>query len=144
VSSHRIFWLLLAAGACAPGAQDETPAAETSSRASPGKAAEPVPLTRPAPEGGNYHAIRLDGTLTLENGCFYVGTPGLRFLLVWPDGTRWDAAEGAILFREQRLRIGQRVAVNGRSAPPAPDFDARGCDTSKTFWVNPWRAEITG
>jgi hypothetical protein len=141
--AFRFLWLLLAASACAPGVQDETPAAETSSRASPeSKAAEPVPLTRPAPEGADYHAVRLDGTLTLEDGCFYVRTPGLRFLLIWPDGTRWDAADRVILFRNQRLRIGQRVAVNGDTGLPSADFDLRGCDATKSFRVNPWRAEL--
>ncbi|HZF96073.1 MAG TPA: hypothetical protein VEZ20_14520 [Allosphingosinicella sp.] len=136
---------VLAASGCAPAMQNESSAAGSDPRASTvAEPAQPVLLTRPAPEGANYHAIGAEGTLALENGCFFLRFGESRFLLIWPDGTRWDAAGEVILFRDQRLRIGQRVVVNGRSAPPAPDFDARGCDTSKTFWVNPWRAEITG
>ena len=108
------------------------------------EAPEPLLLTRPAPPGAVYHAAGLEGTLSLEDGCFFLRTPAQRFLLVFPDGTRWDAAGGTIRFGGQQLRPGSHVALSGDTgsgaAFVAPGFDARGCDTTRIFRVNPWRA----
>jgi len=143
--AYRFLWLLLAAGACAPAVPDDRSAAGSSAPdPSMTKADQPVLLSRPAPAGANYLASGGEGTLLLENGCFFFRLAERRFLLVWPDGTQWDAAGGSILFGEQRLRIGERVALAGVTGPAGPDFDARGCDATRVFRVTPWRADPLG
>jgi len=142
---HLFLSVLLAVGACAPAVRNETSAASPSPRGSPVREAPaPVLLTRPAPPGAVYHAAGLEGMLSLEDGCFFLRTPARRFLLVFPDGTRWDAAGGTIRFGDQQLRPGSRVALSGDTGSGsgfvAPGFDARGCDATRIFRVNPWRA----
>jgi hypothetical protein len=135
-------WLLLALSGCAPGPQNESGAAAAMAE-SGGSAPSvgPAVLTYPAPPGATFHAEGLEGMLAVEGGCLYVRTAAFRFLLIFPEGTIWDAAAGAVRLDGQRLKPGDRVALTGNGVAGArdlgPGFDPGGCDTSRTFRVAP-------
>jgi hypothetical protein len=149
MASRRALWLLLALSACTP-AMDEDPQVGGGSGPGTPSAAAPSPagplvLTWPAPAGAVYQAVGTEGTLEQDGRCLYLrSSASHRFLLVFPEGTSWDAAAGGLRFGDQLLRLGTRVALSGLSpsapAGVAPGFDPQGCDTREIFRVNPWRA----
>jgi hypothetical protein len=137
----RILFFLLALSACAPAMPERS---QASGAGGPPVATAPTVLTWAPPTGAPLHAVGAEGVLERSGDCLYLATPQYRFLLVFPEGTRWDGAAGALRFGDQLLPIGSRVALSGtRSASPgavAPGFDPRGCDAARIFRVNPWRA----
>jgi hypothetical protein len=142
--------VVLALAACTPATEEDPVTANGGGRgqaAAPGEASgggAPIVLTWPAPSGGAFHAVGAEGTLVQDGRCLYLGTGTERFLLVFPEGTRWDAAAGGLRFGEQLLRLGSRVSLSGSSPSSpeavAPGFDPRGCAAGSIFRVNPWAA----
>jgi hypothetical protein len=126
--------------ACAPGVGNE--AGGGSSAASEGPSAvQPAVLTYAVPVGAVFHAEPLEGKFVVEGRCLYVQTAGFSFLPIFPEGARWDAAAGSLIFGSRRLAPGQRVSLTGTSVAGIQDlgaaFDSRGCDTTRTFRVAP-------
>lgn len=142
----RILPVLLAMTACAPAANqgaEAGPGGEAAAAAGPA-AGPPIVLTWSPPANAAFHPMGTDGTLTLDGRCLYLETPAYRFLLVFPEGARWDAAAGGVRLRDQLLRPGTRVSLSGESlAGPgavAPGFDAQGCAADRVFRLGPWPA----
>ena len=135
--------LMAIVGACAPAGETPEPGAGAAAGGvAADEGAAPLVLTWAAPAGGAYHAMGAEGLLELDGRCLYLRTSAYRFLLVFPEGTSWDAAAGGIRMGDQLLRPGSRIAVSGdnRSGAEAvaPGFDAGGCDASRVFRVAPW------
>jgi hypothetical protein len=136
----------LALAACTPAESGDT-GMNAGSRPEPAAAAagassDPFLFTWPAPVGGPSQAMGAEGMLELDGRCFYLRMGDGRLLLVFPEGTTWDASANAVQMGKQPLKVGSRLAFSGQSrsgaAAVAPGFDARGCDAARVFRVVPW------
>jgi hypothetical protein len=97
-----------------------------------------VPETSPQPSLGGLDGavIHVDlnepfdgdrevGIVVLEHDCLYLALRGGddRAVLVWPDGTSWDAAQNAIVLGDgRRVAIGDEIAASGRFHPTLVTF----------------------
>ena len=140
----RSLCLLLSLSACTPAMDNDPQMGSASSSGEPAAGTmAPLVLTWPAPAGAVYHAVGAEGTLEQDGRCLYLrSSPTLRFLLIFPEGTSWDAAAGGLRFGEQLLRLGSRVSLSGMSPTMPASFRPQGCDTREVFRVNPWLAGI--
>jgi hypothetical protein len=97
------------------------------------EAAPPTILTYRLAEGGMVDAAGAAGRLVLHGGCVALEWSGGVSLLAFRTGSaRWDAASGALRYREGLFTPGTRVRASGSPrggigvSPPAPD-EVRRC-----------------